>query len=116
MRSDSVSKNKFCPSKNMQYFKSIAKSPIYRIKKAHPVPKHTYLKNVLTFQSKHEDVFIQTNVRFTSNKRLFFAYRQLPHIHPFFRSEVKRIGRSDVERIVPGLDVRQGTVYTPSAQ
>jgi len=73
-------------------------------------------KNVLTFQSKHEDVFIQTNVRLTTNERSFFRIGQLPHIHPFFRSEVKRIGRSDVERIVPGLDVRQGTVYTPSAQ
>lgn len=29
-------------------------------------------KNVLTFQSKHEDVFIQTNVRLPSNERSFF--------------------------------------------
>ena len=50
-------------------------------------------KNVLTFQSKHEDVFIQTNVRLTTNERSFFRIGQLPHIHPFF-----------------------GTVYTPSAQ
>jgi hypothetical protein len=72
MRSDSVSKNKFCPSKNMQYFKSIAKSPIYRIKKAHPVPKHTYPQktssrfnqNMRTFSSKRTFAFLQTNVHF----------------------------------------------------
>lgn len=35
------------------------------------MPEHT-TKNVLTFQSKHEDVFIQTNVRLPSNERSFF--------------------------------------------
>lgn len=45
-------------------------------------------KNVLTFQSKHEDVFIQTNVRLPSNERSFFLIGITTH-SPVFQEPGK---------------------------
>jgi len=45
-----------------------------------------------------------------------FPYFILPNRSAVFRSDVQRVGFGDAEGVIPSVDVRKGTVHTPTAE